>query len=177
MPGSERCTRYISSIYDMLMYIIRPSTVAVSGKYLVMETPDTFGGEKFVRIDTLSFIHVTDVSIGYSAHSSVADFPVSAHQNKSLSSVHGSSPSIDLQQRVPNQTFMNQGLLNKPVAPTNPPSRRGSGANNSVSQRVTISYIKPPAKEIRAMILQSVQSVQLHSMLRYFRVFGDAISN
>jgi hypothetical protein len=152
--------------------------VAVSGKYLVMETPDTFGGEQFVRFDTFSFSHVVGVVVGGPSAASYGPTspapapagapplpPNSSFGSLSLSShgpAHGSAPLADGGQygAAARQPTINQ------VMAANKARTGSSGSAGAVAGRVTISYVHPASKEPGLIVLQTTQAIQLHSMLR-----------
>lgn len=160
--------------------------MAVSGQYIIMETPDTFGGEKFVRFDTLDFLHVVGVVVGVpssSSFSSSAPYspmslpsltPTSSYGSLSGSSSHGfvqsQSPVGDMN-NVQQSTSHHQVVMGGAIALPIPPLglRRGIVSNSGsgvVGQRVSISYAHPVTKESGIIVLQTAQAIQLHSMLR-----------
>lgn len=128
-----------------------------------METPDSFGGEKFVRFDTLNFGHVSSVLLGDTAGGKSSVTPSSSSSNDLLSS-HGSSVIRDLPPRNSIQTAISQNVSIRAGA-TSVGTMRASIAGTGVTQRITITYTKSQSKELRTMVLQSAQSIQLHSML------------
>lgn len=149
----------------------------MSGKFLVLETPDTFGGKKFVRCDTLNFEHVSNVLLGTapaaalpktsdvsSGFSPIQPLP-HASSHGSANSNRGNSPGGDATQRIPIQAVINQGVVDRAaLSGATAVPRRGS--TSTYSQKLTVEYSIPNRKGLRALVLQTSQFIQLHSMLR-----------
>ena len=138
-----------------------PSTIAISGNFLVVETPSSFGGEKIPLFDVLNILQISNVTIGSSTTTSRA---AGGSKTTFLSS---GSPS-EAQALVSHPNSQSVGKLVK-AAPRK--MLMSSGSSGSSDRRVTIFFTLPISKQSKTLSFQTFRAPELHSML------SDALAN
>ena len=138
------------------MNSIRTILISISGKYLVVETPDSFGGKEYSRIDVINFLAVNSISVGKTASA----FGASVVSGNTYS-VNASSLTSQRQNTSNNLTIDIDAISGNAI------QARSSGISSIANQRISIVYTSPISHVCRTVYFQSANAFQLHKMLRF----------
>ncbi len=131
----------------------------MSGRYLVIETPDSFGGKDYTRVDVINFLNVDNISVGNTSAPSTAP-AVAAPLTSSRSSMSASTASLH------SEHALQQGPSGS-TANAVPATRRLTAIGGSIAnQRIAVTYTGSNSPSSRTVYFQSVNAAQLHKMLR-----------
>jgi hypothetical protein len=142
----------------------RPSSLYVNGRHIVIDTSDTFGGEKYTRTEILNINGVDNVVVG----SSAVGNSIQSNPSRSGGSSSSFSGTLDgINNATSNNSQLGAILPNVSGATSVMNMRSTPTISSATNQLVTITYVNQPGALPKFLYLRSNQAGQLQLMLRY----------